>query len=159
MNGIGVETSKNLILAGPQKVVIYDENKASLPDLGSNFYLNEEHCTQNVCYLNTNRVFINISITKYLHDPDLQLNRADACLASLSTLNPYVDVSVHHGQLDEAFLSSFHVVAVTLPLPLQELIRINEISRSKDIKVLQLPLPSPSPSPSPSHCGPVYLCQ
>ena len=43
MRGLGVEIAKNIILAGPHKVVILDSNIVSLNDLGSNFYLNESH--------------------------------------------------------------------------------------------------------------------
>ena len=41
--GLGVETAKNLILAGPRSVTIYDPTTVSLNDMGSNFYLKEEN--------------------------------------------------------------------------------------------------------------------
>ena len=41
--GLGVETAKNLILAGPAQVDIYDPTTVRVEDLGSNFYLKEEH--------------------------------------------------------------------------------------------------------------------
>ena len=41
--GLGVETAKNLILAGPKSVTIYDPTLVSINDLGSNFYLKEEN--------------------------------------------------------------------------------------------------------------------
>ena len=37
--GLGVEIAKNLILAGPKSVSIYDPEITKLNDLGSNFYL------------------------------------------------------------------------------------------------------------------------
>jgi len=43
LRGIGIETAKNLILAGPRKVVIQDENFVEMRDLGSNFYCREEN--------------------------------------------------------------------------------------------------------------------
>ena len=43
MRGLGVETAKNLILAGPRSVTIYDPTIVAINDLGSNFYLKEEH--------------------------------------------------------------------------------------------------------------------
>ena len=43
MRGIGFETTKNIILAGPRKVIIYDNNKLKINDLTSKFYINERH--------------------------------------------------------------------------------------------------------------------
>jgi ubiquitin-activating enzyme E1 len=41
MRGLGVETAKNLILAGPKSVTIYDPTPVSLNDLSANFYIAE----------------------------------------------------------------------------------------------------------------------
>ena len=41
--GVGVEIAKNLILAGPKSVQIYDPQMVSLNDLGANFYCDESH--------------------------------------------------------------------------------------------------------------------
>lgn len=43
MRGLGVETAKNLILAGPKVVDIYDPTITQINDLGSNFYLRDAH--------------------------------------------------------------------------------------------------------------------
>jgi len=43
MRGLGVECAKNLILAGPQRVDMYDPTQVSIADLGSNFYLTQAH--------------------------------------------------------------------------------------------------------------------
>ena len=43
MRGLGVEVAKNLILAGPRSVHIYDPTLTQLKDLGANFYLEEAH--------------------------------------------------------------------------------------------------------------------
>jgi ubiquitin-activating enzyme E1 len=43
LRGLGVETAKNLILAGPNSVTLYDPNPVSWGDLSSNFYCREEH--------------------------------------------------------------------------------------------------------------------
>ena len=64
MRGLGVETAKNLILAGPQSVHLHDSNLASTSDRGSNFYINENDVG-----------------TK---------TRAEASLAQLKELNPNV---------------------------------------------------------------------
>jgi len=41
MRGVGVETAKNLILAGPHRVDVWDNVKVEARDLGANFYLTE----------------------------------------------------------------------------------------------------------------------
>ena len=35
---LGLEIAKNLILAGPKSVIVYDPTVISIADLGSNFY-------------------------------------------------------------------------------------------------------------------------
>lgn len=65
--GLGVEIAKNLILAGPKSVQIYDPEIVSLNDLGANFYCDESHVGK--------------------------VSRAEAVLAKLQELNPYVQVS------------------------------------------------------------------
>ena len=67
--GVGIEIAKNLILAGPKSVRIYDPEKVSMNDLGANFYLEEQHVGGDV-------------------------SRAEAGLKKLQELNPYVSVSV-----------------------------------------------------------------
>lgn len=41
IRGLGVEISKNIILAGPERVTIFDDNKITREDLCSNFYIDE----------------------------------------------------------------------------------------------------------------------
>jgi ubiquitin-activating enzyme E1 len=43
LRGVGVEIAKNLILAGPKSVSIFDPDMTSLADLGANFYCEEQH--------------------------------------------------------------------------------------------------------------------
>ena len=43
LRGFGVETAKNLILAGPKSVTLYDPTVVTWGDLSSNFYCREEH--------------------------------------------------------------------------------------------------------------------
>ena len=42
IGGLGIEIVKNIILAGPKKVSIYDDKKIKIEDLGCNFYITEE---------------------------------------------------------------------------------------------------------------------
>ena len=68
IRGLGVEVAKNLILAGPKGVMLYDPEITALRDLGANFYTEEKHVGK--------------------------VSRAQACLEKLSELNPYVKVTV-----------------------------------------------------------------
>jgi ubiquitin-activating enzyme E1 len=43
LRGLGVEVAKNLILAGPKSVSLYDPDMVQLNDLGANFYCEETY--------------------------------------------------------------------------------------------------------------------
>ena len=83
LRGVGIETAKNLALAGPNTIVIHDDAIVELRDLGSNFYLTPE---------------------------DVGRRRGEATQAKLQELNPQVKVILHTGEITEQFLSEFHVV-------------------------------------------------
>ena len=68
VQGLGVEISKNIILSGPKKVIIFDDKIVELSDLGSNFYLTKED-------VNNKR-------------------RDEACLKKLQENNSYVEVEI-----------------------------------------------------------------
>jgi len=40
---LGLEIAKNLILAGPKQVTLFDTNVITLSDLSKNFYAKDEH--------------------------------------------------------------------------------------------------------------------
>jgi ubiquitin-activating enzyme E1 len=42
LRGLGVEVAKNLILAGPHTVQLYDAGIVTVQDLNTNFYLKKE---------------------------------------------------------------------------------------------------------------------
>jgi ubiquitin-activating enzyme E1 len=84
LRGVGVETAKNLILAGPNTVTLYDPTTVSIEDLSANFYLNEEHVGK--------------------------INRSQASCTKLQELNSYVKVNVAEELPD---FSQFSVVCVT----------------------------------------------
>ena len=91
MRGLGVETAKNLILAGPASVTLYDPTIVQIQDLSANFYLCEADVDEET--------------------------RADACLAKLKALNPYVDVSVLEEFSGVDDLMGYDVVVVTEMIP------------------------------------------
>ncbi|XP_056129409.1 ubiquitin-like modifier-activating enzyme 1 [Lampris incognitus] len=86
LQGLGVEIAKNVILAGVKSVTVQDEGLASWTDLSSQFFLSKS---------------------------DVGHNRAARSLASLSALNPRVEVSCNTGPLDEELLLQFQVVVLT----------------------------------------------
>jgi ubiquitin-activating enzyme E1 len=86
LRGLGVETAKNLILAGPQSVTLYDPTITQWGDLSSNFYTLEEHVGK--------------------------VSRAQASIGKLGELNPNVKVTVVDTLSDED-LKTYNVVCVT----------------------------------------------
>jgi ubiquitin-activating enzyme E1 len=68
IRGLGVEIAKNLILAGPKEVLLYDPDMTRTSDLGANFYLEEGHVGK--------------------------VSRAEGVRTKLNELNPYVKLTV-----------------------------------------------------------------
>jgi ubiquitin-activating enzyme E1 len=77
LRGLGVEVAKNLILAGPNTVHLYDPDLVRINDLGANFYCELQHVGK--------------------------VSRAEACATKLKELNPYVKVELCK---DEAALNT-----------------------------------------------------
>lgn len=98
LRGLGIEVAKNLILAGPKEVKIYDPNKCTINDLGSNFYLSEK---------------------------DIGKKRDISCLKKLSELNPYVLVNIcEENFLDH--IKDFNAIIITEIMKKEILFKINE---------------------------------
>ena len=72
MRGLGVEITKNIVLAGLNKVIIYDPNISKINDSTSNFYLSEE-------------------------DVESGKRRDETVIAKLSSLNSYVSIEIMKG--------------------------------------------------------------
>ena len=105
MNGLGAETAKNIILAGVKSVTVADNTPTTFLDLASQFYLNESHIGQ---------------------------PRAEACVSSLQSLNPYVQVILYEGDITNELLSQFTVVVlIDQPYALQ--LRISEFCHERSI--------------------------
>ena len=66
VGGLGFEIVKNLILAGPNEVMLFDDKLVNINDLGSNLYFEEAHIGK--------------------------IRRDKACEKRFSELNPYVKV-------------------------------------------------------------------
>ena len=107
LRGLGVETAKNIILAGPNQVQLYDPAITTINDLGSNFYLTQE----------------NVGKTR----------RDEACVQKLAELNPYVHVSVMEGNDIVANAKKFNVIVITELMDQTKIIEIDELCRPNKI--------------------------
>ena len=107
LRGLGVETAKNIILAGPHSVTIYDPEITKIQDLGNNFFLTDEDVGKK--------------------------RRDEACLSKLAELNPYVNCSVMDGNDILSKVPSFHVVVITELMDMDLLIQIDDLCREKKI--------------------------
>ena len=116
MRGVGIETSKNLILVGPKNLTIFDMSKTKINDLTANYFLTEE-------------------------DVKNGKRRDEACFKHLSELNPYVNLSIMEGndiikdikkKLKDPELK-YDLVIITEFLPKEKLIEIDELCRAEKI--------------------------
>lgn len=116
MRGVGVETTKNLILAGPKNITIFDPNITKMNDLTSNYFLNEEDVHSNT-------------------------RRDEASLQHLSSLNPYVNINIMEGndiiedikkKLKEQELK-YNVIVITEFLPKDIIEKIDDLCRDENI--------------------------
>ena len=116
MRGVGIEIAKNIVLAGPKSLTIFDPNKSKINDLSSNYFIKE----------------VDIQEGK---------RRDEACFKNLSELNPYVILNIMEG--DNIILDiqnknkdpekKYNVVVITEFLSKKALIEINEICRNNNI--------------------------
>jgi ubiquitin-activating enzyme E1 len=107
MRGLGCEIAKNIILAGPHEVKIFDNTITTINDLCGNFYLTENDVGKN--------------------------RRDEGCLKKLAELNPYVHVALMEGTDIVAKIKEFNVVVITEIMNLELLFKINEICRENKI--------------------------
>ena len=107
LRGLGVETAKNLILAGPRSVTLYDPTPVTWGDLSSNFYCTPAH----------------VGTT----------SRANASYDKLQELNSYVKVKVvDHLSLEDH--AQYNVVCYTEIFEnIEKLIDVNEYCRTRNI--------------------------
>ena len=115
LGGLGLETSKNLILSGPAKVILFDSKLIKLSDLGSNYFINSK----------------NIGIDR----------RDFASLEGLSKLNPFTIVeSLNYENIsqviDNILILNINVIVITEIISLENLKKINNICRNNNIKFI-----------------------
>ena len=105
IGGLGIEISKNIILAGPKKVSIYDDKKIKIEDLGCNFYITEE---------------------------DIGKRKDEVCLSKLKELNNIECDILEDGNI-EKYIKDYNVVVITEILEIEKLKKINEICRNNKV--------------------------
>ena len=102
LKGLGIETAKNIILAGPKEVSISDKNICVINDLGSNFYLNENDINRNTL--------------------------ENSCIKKLKELNPYVNVNIYKGSSIND-MQKYNTIIITEIMRLEELYDIDNFCR------------------------------
>lgn len=108
LNGLGVETAKNIILAGVKSVTLYDNTLTSYEDLSAQFYLSEA---------------------------DVGKPRSLPSAKKLSELNPYVEVTVITDPVTTDTVSRHScVVLVDQPWDIQS--QIADFCHQRNIPVL-----------------------
>ena len=108
LRGLGIEVAKNIILAGPNSVSIYDKELVSINDLGSNFYLSYENVKN-------------------------KERRDEACLKKLSELNPYVKCDIMKGNDILPQIKYFNLLIITEIINKDKLFLLNEECRKNKV--------------------------
>ena len=110
MRGIGVEIAKNILLAGPRKVTIYDMNKSTINDLTSNFYIKEKDVLEGK-------------------------RRDEASFEELSKLNPYVQLDIMKGKSIISHIKDekYDVVVISEFMSKNEIIELDNYCRQTKI--------------------------
>ena len=107
VRGLGVEIAKNLILAGPKSVTLYDPTQVSVTDQGANLYIN---------------------------DSDIgNTTRAEASMRQLRELNPYVQTSTIP-EFTVDMVKDYSLICITENFSgTQMLLDINEACRANNV--------------------------
>ena len=106
IGGLGIEIAKNIILAGPKIVNIFDDNKIKIEDIGSNFYINEK---------------------------DVDKRKDEVCLPKLKELNNNVQCEILKDKNIEQSIDQYDVIVITEICDLKRLAQLNEICRKNKV--------------------------
>ena len=104
IRGLGIEISKNIILAGPHKITIYDNNKITMEDLGSNFYLEEK---------------------------DIGQRRDEISLKKLKELNYNVECHILKDGNFSFHIDEFDIIIITEIMDIEEVKKLNKLCHEK----------------------------
>jgi len=103
LNGLGTEIAKNLILAGPRSVHVYDEAPAKIEDMSAQFYISKDV---------------------------LGKKRSEASVNKLRELNPYVKVAAVSGNVIDA-IPAYQAIVVAESIGLEEALKMNNVCREQ----------------------------
>ena len=106
LNGLGVETAKNIILAGVKSVTLYDNTLITYSDLSSQFYLSEN---------------------------DIGQKRSIKSGEKLKELNPYVDIITNSDNVLTTDVISQHTLVILIDQSYDVQINISEFCHLKNI--------------------------
>ena len=111
LRGLGIETSKNIILSGINEIYIFDDNICKISDLSSNFYISEN---------------------------DINKKRRDnSCIEKLRDLNRETQINIFDNiEILKKNIKFFDIVVITEILPTQTIIEINDICRENKKKFI-----------------------
>lgn len=103
LTGLSVEVAKNLILAGPKQVTLFDQTTVSIEDVGRNFYCNSNQIGNTT--------------------------RAEACLTQLKELNPSCTVNTTTDDSIDFISKNFECVVVLDNYNREYLVKLNKACR------------------------------
>eukprot|EP00730_Choanoeca_flexa_P004605 TRINITY_DN11745_c0_g7_i2.p1 TRINITY_DN11745_c0_g7~~TRINITY_DN11745_c0_g7_i2.p1 ORF type:complete len:992 (+),score=176.41 TRINITY_DN11745_c0_g7_i2:1390-4365(+) len=111
LSGLGIETAKNIALAGVGTLIIIDDTPCTIQDLGTNFFID------------------NAAV-------EARMTRAIACQTHLQSLNPYVKVQVQSESfIEQDALATIQLLIITSG-SLSHHVTLNELCRKSDTKFL-----------------------
>ena len=117
LRGLGVEIAKDIIVSGPNKITIFDQNEVKIKDLGSNFDLSEN---------------------------DIGKRRDQACLEKLQKLNKYVKVDHikdinNLNEIDNLrgiIVENYNVIVISEIISKKNILFLDSISRENHISLI-----------------------
>ena len=111
LRGLGIETSKNIILSGINEIYIFDDNICKISDLSSNFYISENDI--------------------------IKKRRDNSCIEKLRDLNRETQINIFDNiEILKKNIKFFDIVVITEILPTQTIIEINDICRENKKKFI-----------------------
>lgn len=108
LRGLGIEIAKNIILAGPKKVSLFDPEISKMNDLGSNCFLSEE-------------------------DVKKEKRRDESCLLKLSKLNINVNVDIMEGNNIMQKIINYNLIVISEFMNKEKLFIIDDECRKNKI--------------------------
>lgn len=108
MRGLGVEITKNLLLAGPKCIDIYDPEICTINDISANYYINLENIEK-------------------------KQRRDESSIVLLSELNKYVKLSIMNGDDIIKNMKLYNVIIITEFMETSFLEKIDEECRKNNI--------------------------